>query len=256
VKLRYPCAISFALGLALLASPAFGSIVACASGNLSAVDGTTCDIGNLQFTFTGLQSANTGGIAWTDSDFFFTALPNGFVLSGPPAQALTNTGDGEMVDYAQLIYNVTDLTDAITGLGVFGGNPSVSGPDTSFPATSFASYAVVLSCANSPECPTGSPQVLEALNQSYDAGGTISQLQESINFYGGSIISGSGAAADFGLVVEPGDTASIDSTTTAFTFTTGPYVPPPPSIPEPRLVTLLSVGVVGLVCATRGRLRR
>jgi hypothetical protein len=78
VKLRYPCAISFALGLALLASPAFGSIVACASGNLSAVDGTTCDIGNLQFTFTGLQSANTGGIAWTDSDFFFTALPNGF----------------------------------------------------------------------------------------------------------------------------------------------------------------------------------
>ena len=255
VKLRFLSVSSVAVIVLFLAIPAFANIVACASSNLSTIDGTTCDIGNLQFTFTGLQSANTNGIVWTDSDFFFTALSNGFVLSGPPAQTLTNTGDSEAVNYAQLTYNVTDLSDAITGVGVFGGNPAVSGPDTSFPATSFAIYADLLSCGNSLECPTGSPQVLYALNENYDDAGTIRTSQGSVNFYGGSIISGSGVAEVFALIAQPGDTAGIDSTTTAFTFTTGPYVPPPP-IPEPRLVTLLCIGVLGLVCATRVRLPR
>jgi hypothetical protein len=133
--------------------------------------------------------------------------------------------------------------------------PTVSGTDTSFPATSFAIYADLLSCGNSLECPAGSPQALYALNENYDDAGTIRTLQGSVNFYGGSIISGAGVAEAFALIAPPGDTATIDSTTTAFTSTTGPYVPPPP-IPEPRLVTLLSIGVLGLVCATRVRLPR
>ena len=74
------------------ASPVFGDVAPCVSGNLAGIDGTTCDIGNLQFTFSGLGAANysydiatqntTFGTAWTDSFFTFTVLSNGFELSG------------------------------------------------------------------------------------------------------------------------------------------------------------------------------
>jgi hypothetical protein len=250
-------AMRLTIAAAITAIGLCADILPCVSGNLATVDGTTCDIGNLQFTFTGLQSANTAGAPWTDADFFFTALPNGFTLSGPPAQSLTNTGSNEATDYVQLNYDVTDLTDAITGVNVFGGNTSVSGPDTSFPFTSFAIYADLLSCANSPECPTGSPQVLYGLNEMTDqGGGSIEHLQESINFYGGSIISGSGGAEEFALVAQPGDSASIDNTTTIFTFSTGPYIPPPLPSPEPRLLTVLGMAVLGLGFASRIKARK
>ena len=109
------------LGFAIAASPVSASPVACASGNLSTVDGTTCDIGNLQFTYTGLSSFNGGGTVgstpWTDSDFTFTVLSNGFQLSGPPPQTLTSVvGEDEgWEDYANLTFNVTDLNGLITG---------------------------------------------------------------------------------------------------------------------------------------------
>src|SRR5579863_5421144 len=100
------------LVFALVGSPLRADIVACPSGNFSSVDYTTCDIGNLQFTFTGLVSMTSpsGTPAWTDSDFTFTVLSNGFELSGPPAQTITAPiGPEVYYDAAYFNYNVTDL---------------------------------------------------------------------------------------------------------------------------------------------------
>jgi hypothetical protein len=133
MKLKCSCAAGFALGFILLTSPAFASSVDCVSGNLSTIDYTTCDIGTLQFTFEGLGSA-----IWSDADFMFTVLPNGFELSGPPAQTVTAPLTGGAYSEASLNYYVVDPAGTITGLELSGGNPSVSlGPGDAAASNSF-----------------------------------------------------------------------------------------------------------------------
>jgi hypothetical protein len=132
------------------ASLLVADIIPCVSGNLSTVDNTTCDISSLQFTFTGLTSfdggGSTGNTPWTDSDFIFTVLSNGFELSGPPPQKITSVAGSNDVwaDYAYLNFQVTDLDGLITGLGVSGGTPSVSGPSFPSPTDNNASNGLAV----------------------------------------------------------------------------------------------------------------
>jgi hypothetical protein len=182
----------------------------------------------LQFTFTGLESANSFGSPWTDSDFTFTVLSNGFGLSGPPAQNITAPG----VDYAQLDYDVTNLTGSIYYVTEFNGN-AVGGSGL----TSHAFSAIYL-------CSNGCLQELAA----FTGGGYAGSIYADAN--GEPISSGYGAATPFDLDVIGCCTSFIGGTTTDFTFSTNE------GTPEPRLVVLLSVGVLGLLCARRGKLRR
>jgi hypothetical protein len=59
----------------------------CVAGNFSNIAGTTCDIGSMVFTFTGVSSYGGG---WTASDLYFAPATNGFTLTflGGP-QSLT-----------------------------------------------------------------------------------------------------------------------------------------------------------------------
>lgn len=248
---------------ALLAAPAFANIVACASGNLSTIDYTTCDIGNLQFTFTGFQSANylynplipgSGvSVPWTDSDFTFTVLSDGFELSGLPAQTVATVPGGQGLDSASLGFTVVDLNGSITGLNVTGGNVSVSGPGTS--GNSYADNSLDI-------CGTGLCYLQEfsAENVLYDFSGNIENGLGDYTSIDGPMGIGYGGAVPFDLFAANGYTASIDSTATDFTFTTGsaPPVPPPTisQVPEPRLLALLSISILGLVCAIRLKLHR
>jgi hypothetical protein len=234
-----------ALALVLLSVPASASIVPCVSGNLSAIDGTTCDIGNLQFTFTGFVGTASGsGITpLTDSDFNFTVLTNGFELSGPPAQTIKAPSGIQEYDSAVLNYNVTDLTGVITGVDVSGGNLSVSGPGDSG-LTDASNY--IFLCSNG-----GCNEAISELNEVYYVSGIVYSNLGDKYASGGPISSGFGEAEPFVLDAGPGDTASIDSTTTYFTFTS--FTAP---VPEPSLLTLVSIGVLGLISATRSKIRR
>jgi hypothetical protein len=203
----------------LLGSPAFADI-ACVGGNLSTIVGTTCDIGALRFNFIVLGSQNylTGtapGNPWEASDFTFTVLSNGFELSGPPAQTITTSSTGGLaVDFAELGFDLTGLHVVITGLNVLGGNPSISGG-------AFAANILSL-CSH----------------------GTCMQAENNSGSGPGLVFSGTGAATPFELISEDGGTASIDSTTTDFTFTTIPIITP---VPEPRLLTMFGGGVLILL---------
>jgi hypothetical protein len=116
-------AVGFAFIFGVLVGPASADIVPCASGNLATIVDSTCNIGNLQFTFGYFGGQNPTGTAetWFPSDFTFTALANGFELSGPPPQTVTGS------DYTDLPFYVADLAGEITGTNVSGGNLSVSG---------------------------------------------------------------------------------------------------------------------------------
>lgn len=248
-----------ALIFALMASTASASPVACVSGNLSTIDYTTCDIGNLQFTFEGLASDNSvnyaPGSPWTNSDFTFTVLSNGFALSGPPAQTITAPAGGEADDLAQLDFYVADLAGSIVGLTVSGGNLSSSGPG---PISTASNALSLISNTNS--------QVLFSYNEVYDEYGTVYYNELGYTSGSGPIYSGNGYATPFSLEAVDSNTAGISSTTTDFIFTTeaGPLnppapAPPPPTIPqvpEPRLLGLLSIGVLGLAGVARYKLRK
>jgi hypothetical protein len=107
----------------------------CASGNMSGLIGTTCDVGSLEFNFTSFSGnqdmlGSTPATAWTASDFYFTALSNGFSLSLVASGGTTVTGPGGTgfgADSATLFYNVADPTGTIAGETVNGGGFSGSG---------------------------------------------------------------------------------------------------------------------------------
>jgi len=182
-----------------------------------------------------LVGSNSSGVPWADSDFEFAVLSNGFELSGPPAQSISSSSQFGVSDVAELTFQVTDLTDQILSLDVTGGNPSASGEDA------LAENFMTLN---------GNNGSLEAINAVGSSRGVVTS-DIGFHFSNGAITFGDGIATPFALTLDNGGgIARIDSTTTDFTFVTGH------AVPEPRSLTLVSIGVLGLLGIARCKLRR
>jgi hypothetical protein len=222
-----------------MASPARADSI-CETSNLSALIGTTCDIGSLQFTFTGTSgelavftNTFTEETPLMPDDFTFIPLPDGFQLSGPGAKItapVPPAGSGEVDitdDIFELRFTVADLNGAITGVSAMGGNPTASGTRGASSAVRVALFPVL-------PPPSGCLEAISS-NVGEENLGTVSTEQTSSNPCG-PIYFADGSAEPVNLSASNGDTASVD-TTTQFTFMT----------PEPGTLTLLLCGLMLLV---------
>jgi len=238
-------ALAVSAALSFHVCTAFADGIACVSGSLATIVDTTCNIGTLQFTFGPMYgSDNEPGVVWPPSDFIFTVLANGFELSGLPAQSATSAVNGNTVlDDAYLSFFVADLAGQITGASFSGGNLFTSGTGS----FSYAQTSIYLSDFSL--VPFADVQSLDDSNILQDVNGTVTDY--STDYATGPLLFGLGDATLFDLLASDGNAAGISSTTTNFTFATvaGPLNPPAPNpyaTPEPGLLALLSVGVLGL----------
>lgn len=226
----------------------------CVSGPLSSIANTTCDIGSLQYSFgsaSGTVSIEPWGGStvdithWSDSDFTFAPVSNGFGLSflGGP-QSITAATSAGMFDYAFLPFTVAvlDPTQQLTSMGISGGTLSASGS-----YASSASYD--MGCLNV----SGS-----VYNDVSDVEGSFSSSSSPTyvfptDSYGiTSLQSVQCQATPFFLYAANGSTAGWDGTDTTFTFNSAPT----PPTPEPGSLVLFGTGLVALLGAARRKWQR
>jgi hypothetical protein len=214
-----------------LTFPAFADVM-CASGNLANLIGTTCDISpSLQFTFTRWDSENdtfslhsgytylaTGPAA---SNFTFTALSDGFALSGSSPVVTGPGGDSASEAYGVLWYNLFDPVGFITGENVTSTGLSATGSDRS----------IAEAMDNG------------ALDQVYQIGGVAGTSILSAGYH--DFDQNGYAWAYLVQASSTADSASWNGTST-FTFTTTIPLPEPSSF-------LLFGAVVCLLCFARHR---
>jgi hypothetical protein len=208
----------------------------CASGSLSALMGTTCDVGALQFFFIAYSSPNSTGETWTASDFTFAPVSNGFRLTfdGGP-QSITAPSDGFAWDFFNLYYSVTDLDGNFLGQGVTGGSQTSAANG----GTANSEYS-----GETHETYNITSTYIEGYNGVGDgAGYSLEDYISGAPFSVGE----SGNAFPFFLYVTDGGTASWDGTPTTFTFE---------STPEPSSLLLFATGLLGIVFITRKKLAR
>jgi hypothetical protein len=211
-----------------LSAPALAETL-CSAGNLSGLMGTTCDIGDLQFTFTSFMSMDTAtGTPWSPSNFTFTpvstSLTNGFTLTfdGGP-QSITAPAGADVADDAELSYLVGTLnTEDITSESVTGGATSASGS-----TFSVAEYTG--------ETHTGGLVVSEDVG-TVQEGGKVTHFDFPFN-RGIPFRGGFGDAFPFELFARDGASAAWDGLPTTYTYTTAP---------EPDSLLLLSIALVSL----------
>jgi hypothetical protein len=221
------------VSLIFVAGPASANSV-CMAGNFSSIDGTTCDIGTLQFTFTGTQSFGGG---WNASNLFFTPTADGFTftfLGGP--QSLTESNPypylDDVFDELGVNYTVVTLQGFLDGVGVTS--------NATFGASGFSSFAtnglitspvdgsagLAASCGvQLGEIPPP-PPVCGLTNFAFPAGNPHPTTA-------------SGNATVFDLIAANGNAFWSGSPTT-FSFATES------SMPEPNSVLMLGIGVICL----------
>jgi PEP-CTERM motif len=228
------------VGLMFVAGPASANS-ACVAGNFSSVDGTTCDIGTLQFTFTGTSSFGGG---WTASNLFFTPTADGFTftfLGGP--QSLTESNPypylDDVVDELSVNYNVVALQGFLSGVGV--------SSNATFGASGFSSFATNGLISSPPAGEAGfaascgvqlgelppPPPVCGLAN----LGGPAANPHQT---------TASGNAFVFDLIAANG-TAFWSGSPTTFSFSTEN------TVPEPSSVLMLGIG---LICTALLSLKR
>jgi hypothetical protein len=222
---RVLCLLGCALvGLMLLSSPASANSV-CTAGNFSSIDGTTCDIGTLQFTFTGTSSFGGG---WTASDLFFTPTADGFTftfLGGP--QSLTESNPypylDDVFDELSVNYTVVTLQGFLDGVGV--------SSDATFGASGFSSFATN-GLISSP--PAGVAGLAASCGVQLDEFPPPPPVCGLTNFDGPAAnphqTTASGNAFVFDLIAANG-TAFWSGSPTTFSFSTENTVPEPSSVP-------------------------
>ena len=133
----FSCAKWIAPALLLVAGglPAMADSL-CTAGSYSTIQGTTCDIGSLQFTFGSLGGANysydpsTGlyvyDSSWTDSDLSFTPTATGFTLglTNFDNQSITAPANGWRYDFIEIPISVSALSGEIVRTTASGGTPA------------------------------------------------------------------------------------------------------------------------------------
>jgi hypothetical protein len=127
-------------GLVLIVLPGMADpFPQCASGNLASILGTTCMVGHsLQFTFT--DWANTVGVdvppyyvsgVAPASDFRFTVLSNGFMVSGSPRtltlESFGQQGQHAIIDWGVLEFSLYDPIGWVLGYSATSSSRSVTG---------------------------------------------------------------------------------------------------------------------------------
>lgn len=234
--------LCFASIIVVLAVSAFAN-TACTAGNLSTVEFSTCSIGELTFTFTGLDSklfaydyisqTFTYYSAPTASDFEFTPVAEGFKLSFLPGpQSVVGPATGYITEYSTLWFSVTDSGGGIVQAFISGNTSSFSVSGSNY---AFGNDNITVTQFFPP---TGGQT--SAGNSLQESGGTIVSSPFLIFAADPYVTSGIGGATPFSIFAQIGDSAGWNGTDTTFTFeTTNP-------VPEPSTVVLLGTGLVAL----------
>ncbi len=229
---------------ALAWSPAASADQACVTVNLSALIGTTCDIGSMQLTFTSFSSqySNYDGsnwtysAPWTASDFTFMPETNGFSLAfdgGPQSITAPLGSDSRTFDEAILFFAVTVLNGDLTGLSVTGGGLSATGT-----TSSFAEYYGSVCDTNCDSSIYGATWTTQNMGTQ-----TCSYCSED-DLFGSPFSNGvDGQVHPFDLGAYNGDSASWDGTPTTFILE-GSSTPTP--TPEPSTLLMLCAGLLGI----------
>lgn len=228
---------------ALLAAPALADS-ACTAGNYSVVVGTTCDIGQLQFTFTNagftagytLTNLSTGSNSFqplAPSDLYFTPEANGFTLSLVNGPLTISPPAG----FQQQL--IIDMDYNLLVLGGYLTDETVSSPG--FLSGSYDAYGWITGCT---VVPNGWGKVYQGTTFAADSSGVVT-TSSFVPYPCGSgpeqyLAPGSSATGNlFPVFMSTTDTAYWSGSTT-FTFTTVA------SIPEPDSLAMVAIGLAFL----------
>jgi len=242
---RTICFLVLALAAMLSASSASAD-TACTAGNLSSIMGTSCNIGPIQFTFTSLYAVYnvtndaTGQVSdnlnFAASDFYLAPTTDGFTLTLLNGPQLMSASPGNIAgEDVFLSYNLLLLDPSLYVTG-----ESVTSPGLSSTGSGRHSFATV-------------------------TGWTTSQYFGQI--YGGTVIDNNfGTVTSYPFVYRGGPNEPLSaglsdpgvigllltaysgnnaywSGSTDVSFTTAP-------VPEPRLLVMLTIGLLGLAGAS------
>jgi len=223
-KLKAPvmCAV-----LLLAARPASAGTLAgaCTSGTLDTLIGTTCDIGLLQFTFTGYVSfsEDNGQARLLPQDVSLTAngsdpLNPSFMLSGN--FAATQPGNGGAYQYFELDYSATVLNPTsspypyvLSGLGAAYDPATVSLDPTSPDGSGFVNFSNCLSYLPS-TCPTQADAYLDAYGATV-WGQNPGTLDIPVD---GGMTAFTGSTNDYVMASEGYTSVSFNDTTASFSL--------------------------------------
>jgi hypothetical protein len=233
------------------------SMLALSSGNPT---GTTCEIGDLTYSFGTVNSAiltlNSGGSVTGEtngpsaSNFIFNALSNGFSLSyaGGLAVNASTPGQGTNLIF-QLNYGVSDsdgvLLSADVGGGTLASTPTTTGTGTNQDIAQY-NTAVCDNVACSGNFIQGEAQSENGVSSAYqrELGNPVFEPFSSANINEGAAVI---QLEDFYL-----GSASWDGSATSFTIDTST----PSNVPEPSTTSLLIGGMLGAALLRRRRRER